>query len=589
MSLKKVKKNKNIGFVIPCYTEDKQKILITLESISKSIRLCVDKYHIEPIIFIIVDGKNKGKYNEYPTYQYLNELLNIKKENTLTMSYVSWKREQTNVDISFGMYDEKYKFMLFVKEKNQTKKDSLILIRKIIKYLNELKIEENKNLENDDIQIVELSPGYDIKNKLIIPNETFNNKMVHLIKKEFNINSIDLLFGTDVGTLIEPFTVIQLVESVCKNDNVMGVSGLVRVNSFEQRTKYKWLVLYQAFEYIIQQAITRAGQSIFRHVTCLPGCIQIFKMHDNCIGDILNKFEELPSDNMLSKIRAYLGEDRRYTCLIQYAHPESRMKLNANANVYTDVPDTWSVFLSQRRRWFLSSNANNITDVFSSSLPLIVRFIAFAQLWSTLFIFTNTVCFVRAIIFLCQIESVSACMLLIGVYIFLTGYKIIIAFLYSESLGEFAYFLLSIMIFFIISQPINLIIFIWALLTMDDYSWGKTQNIDNQLNNHLEKQLETTEQINNKKIDQQLLKKEIDPLLNNEQSSISCEYRKRKSLQTITICKNDFLNEIDEQKYSSTSISDSFSEESELENIGSMQNDDTVSDDSLIKFEIHMK
>lgn len=472
----KIPQGKNVGFLIPCYTENKQKIMTTINSIVESIRLCVDKYKIEPIIFIVVDGKCKGKYNEYATFQYMNEIFGV--DNKITMSYISWKNEKTTADISYGIYKNKYKYILFIKEKNQTKKDSLIMVRKIVKYLNERRAEEIKDFGNGDMRIVELMPGYDTKNKLNIPNEKFNEMMIKIIREKFGINTIDLLFGTDAGTQIEPFTITKLVESACKNEKIMGVSGFVKVDTFDQRSKYKWLVIYQSFEYVIQQVITRAGQSIFRHVTCLPGCVQIFKMHDNCIGEVLNKFEEQPTDGLLSKIRAYLGEDRRYTCLIQYAHPDARMKINTAADVYTDVPDKWSVFLSQRRRWFLSSNANNVSDMLSSSMPLIVRFIAFAQLWSSLFIFTNVICFIRVIIFVFEIRTAGMFLTLLGVYIFITVYKIFVAIKYSESLGEFAYFSLSMIIFFIMSQPVNLIVLLWALWTLDDYSWGKTQEVE---------------------------------------------------------------------------------------------------------------
>lgn len=449
-----------VGFVIPCYTENDKLLSATLTSLKDSIYVCNDKYKIKPIIFVIVDGKNRGLYNEHPTYKYMEQLLEV--TNKLTLTYTSWKREKVTVDVSYGTYHD-IKYVLLVKNTNQSKKDSLILIRKIIKYLNE-----------NDMSIEKRTASL----KFNLPNESFNMRLVDIIKRELGISSIEYLFGTDAGTHVGQLTPHRLLKSIIKNENIMGVSGFVRVDTYDPQTKYKWLVIYQTFEYIIQQVITRAGQSIFRHVTCLPGCVQLFRMHDNCIGDTINKFEEVPKDNMFSKIRAYLGEDRRYTCLIQYARPNSRMKMNTHADVYTDVPSTLSVFLSQRRRWFLSSNANNISDVMSSSLPIFVRFIAFVQLWGSLFVLTNAVCLARIVMFIIQGRVWYTLLVLFSAYIFISLYKCLIAIIYSESLGDLAYYLFSMIIFLFASVPLNVAIIFNAILTMDDFSWGKTQPID---------------------------------------------------------------------------------------------------------------
>jgi chitin synthase len=457
---KSLPRGTTVGFLMPCYSEDETRLENTMKSLKDTIRVSVEQYGINPIIFVVADGKCRGQFNEFPTYKYLNKMLDTK--NQLTLVYNSWKNERVIVDVSYGLYHN-IKYMLFVKEKNQSKKDSLIMVRKIIKCLNE------NNLPAKEVEDMPI---------LANQNKSFNKRIVNILKDEMKITSIDYLFGTDAGTIMDKFTVSRLLKSISKHEKIMGVSGFVRADTYEPQTKYKWLVIYQSFEYIIQQVITRAGQSIFRHVTCLPGCVQIFRMHDHCIGDILNKFEALPSNNILSKIRAYLGEDRRYTCLIQYAHPDARMKMNTHANVYTDVPDTWSVFLSQRRRWFLSSNANNITDIMSSSMPLFIRFIAFAQIWGALFILTNTVCFARFIMFIVQGRSLVVIMSMLSVYLFINAYKILVALIYSDSLGDFVYSILSILIFIVMSIPVNLAVMFYAIATMDDFSWGKTQRVN---------------------------------------------------------------------------------------------------------------
>jgi hypothetical protein len=194
------------------------------------------------------------------------------------------------------------------------------------------------------------------------------------------------------------------------------------------------------------------------------------------LGNTLNEFKKLPEDSLRQKIIAYLGEDRRYTCLTLYNNQDCKTKLCVDAVVYTDVPSTWSVFLSQRRRWFLSANANNIEDVKSSNLPLLIRGLAFIQLWNTAFMLINVVCVIR-IFYLTYFKTSEEAVIAFVLYIAVTCYKIGLTIKFTRDWKWFIYFICSLVAFTVISPAVNFIVTIYSLWTMDDFTWGHTQKV----------------------------------------------------------------------------------------------------------------
>ena len=72
---------------------------------------------------------------------------------------------------------------------------------------------------------------------------------------------------------------------------------------------------------------------------------QVIADYSNCNVDTLH------IKNLLS-----LGEDRYLTTLMTKHFPHMSYKFIPDAYALTAAPDTWSVLLSQRRRWINSTN-----------------------------------------------------------------------------------------------------------------------------------------------------------------------------------------------------------------------------------------
>jgi chitin synthase len=104
---------------------------------------------------------------------------------------------------------------------------------------------------------------------------------------------------------------------------------------------------------------------------------KVIKDYADCTVDTLHK------KNLLS-----LGEDRYLTTLMTKHFPAMSYKFIPDAYALTAAPDTWSILLSQRRRWINSTIHNLAELVFLKDLCgfccFSMRFVVFIDLFGTL-------------------------------------------------------------------------------------------------------------------------------------------------------------------------------------------------------------
>jgi chitin synthase len=65
-----------------------------------------------------------------------------------------------------------------------------------------------------------------------------------------------------------------MVSAMVKDDNVMGLCGETKIAN----KKSSWVSMIQVFEYYISHHLTKAFESVFGGVTCLPGCFSMYSM-----------------------------------------------------------------------------------------------------------------------------------------------------------------------------------------------------------------------------------------------------------------------------------------------------------------------
>jgi chitin synthase len=269
-----------------------------------------------------------------------------------------------------------------------------------------------------------------------------------------------------------------MIKKMMTNSKLVGLSGNVRIDLNVNSPFNPWTA-YQYFEYLYGQILTRSSQGVFGKITCLPGCIQIFSADPKLMDGPLDSFKELPSDESLfDNVLAFLGEDRRFTCLLLYQNPNCVTDIVLGSYGTTAVPDSFTVFFSQRRRWFLSSQANNVLDVLSDKLPIIIRVIAGAQILAsaiTPFVFIAIVC---SIIRLALSGSGRYYTLILGTSSLVWAFKILMIFFGSVSAVDFAVLFYGIFVHTVFGAFVQTYNIIHALSTMDDLGWGLTRQIE---------------------------------------------------------------------------------------------------------------
>lgn len=430
----------SIAFAVPCYTEDYDQVCVTMTSLMNSIKYARELMPFKPVFYVLVDGMNRGKGCSKTTYEYVLDVIGGGLSEDLNVKYTSWKECDNTCRVSYGKWND-VDIVVIGKQINQGKKDSLILVRDIVHNLND----------------------YDHYTSAF---RKFYSEDHH---------KFDYIVGVDTGSYFSENAIYNLLKKIHNDKDILGVSGFIKVHLNSQNYLNFW-TFYQYFEYIFQQGLTRLGQSFLGAVTCLPGCLQIIRVSDETMGKPLESFRKLPKNNShLEKVRAYLGEDRRFTCLMLYNNPHKKIVLSTDALVYTDVPYKFSVLLSQRRRWFLSSQANNIRD-FLSNLPILIRFVAIIQVWTFVFTLVTLVCLARLIWIIVMNHNLIV-LAAFSSMIFITIYKNILALCYSDSIGKFIYMFLSMITYTLICPFINTFFGIYAIWYMDDYNWGKTQQV----------------------------------------------------------------------------------------------------------------
>jgi chitin synthase len=119
--------------------------------------------------------------------------------------------------------------------------------------------------------------------------------------------------------------------------------------------------------------MTKAFESMFGGVTCLPGCFSMYRIKapKGASGywvpilanpDIVEHYSENVVDTLHKKNLLLLGEDRYLTTLMLKTFPKRKNIFLPSAVCKTVVPDTFRVLLSQRRRW-INSTVHNLAEL----------------------------------------------------------------------------------------------------------------------------------------------------------------------------------------------------------------------------------
>ncbi|RMD39399.1 hypothetical protein DV735_g5730, partial [Chaetothyriales sp. CBS 134920] len=445
---------------VPAYTEDEDSLRRAIDSAARM------KYDDKrKLLIVICDGMIIGQGNDRPTPRIVLDILGVSETvdpEPLSFESLGEGMKQHNMGkVYSGLYEVQghiVPFLVVVKigkpsevsrPGNRGKRDSQMVIMRFL----------NRVHYNLPMSPLELEMHHQIRN-IIGVNPTFYEFMLQI----------------DADTVVAPDSATRFVASFLHDTRLIAVCGETSLSN----AKSSMVTMIQVYEYYISHNLTKAFESLFGSVTCLPGCFTMYRIRAAESGkplfvsrEIIEDYSQIRVDTLHMKNLLHLGEDRYLTTLLLKHHPKYKTKYISRAHAWTIAPDSWKVFLSQRRRW-INSTVHNLIEL----IPLqqlcgfccfSMRFVVLLDLLSTV-VGPVTVAYIVYLIVLLGLQTevvpLTAFILLGAIY----GLQAIIFMLRRK------WEMIGWMIVYILAMPIfSLALPLYAFWHMDDFSWGNTR------------------------------------------------------------------------------------------------------------------
>ncbi|KAG9245249.1 putative chitin synthase 8 [Calycina marina] len=445
---------------VPAYTEDEDSLRRAIDSAA---RMRYDDKR--KLLVIICDGMIIGQGNDRPTPRIVLDILGVADTvdpEPLSFESLGEGMKQHNMGkVYSGLYEVQghiVPFLVVVKigkpsevsrPGNRGKRDSQMVIMRFL----------NRVHYNTAMSPLELEMYHQIRN-IIGVNPTFYEFMLQI----------------DADTVVAADSASRMVSAFLDDTRLIGVCGETALTN----AKSSFVTMIQVYEYYISHNLSKAFESLFGSVTCLPGCFTMYRIRAVDSGkplfvshEIVTNYATIRVDTLHMKNLLHLGEDRFLTTLLLKHHPKYKTKYLMRAHAWTIAPDSWKIFLSQRRRW-INSTVHNLCELVPMTelcgfCCFSMRFIVFIDLLSTL-VQPVTVAYIIylivTVILTPNIIPITAFILLGAIY----GLQAIIFILRRkwEMIGWMILYILAIPVF---SFGLPL----YSFWHMDDFSWGNTR------------------------------------------------------------------------------------------------------------------
>ncbi|KAI9828241.1 MAG: hypothetical protein M1826_006067 [Phylliscum demangeonii] len=445
---------------VPAYTEDEDSLRRAIDSAA---RMRYDDKR--KLLIIICDGVIVGQGNDRPTPRIVLDILGVSEEvdpESLSFESLGEGMKQHNMGkVYAGLYEVQghiVPFLVVVKvgkpsevsrPGNRGKRDSQMVIMRFLHRVH----------YNQPMSPLELEMHHQIRNVIGV-NPAFYEFMLQI----------------DADTVVAPDSATRMVAQFLHDTRIIGLCGETGLTN----AKSSIITMIQVYEYYISHNLSKAFESLFGSVTCLPGCFSMYRIRAADTGkplfvspEVVNGYAEIRVDTLHMKNLLHLGEDRYLTTLLLKHHPKYKTKFIFDAHAWTIAPERWSIFMSQRRRW-INSTVHNLMEL----MPLqqlcgfccfSMRFIVFLDLLSTI-VQPVTVAYIAYLIVQVARKSnlvpLTAFILLGAIY----GLQAVIFILRRK------WEMIGWMIIYILAMPIfSFGLPLYAFWHMDDFSWGNTR------------------------------------------------------------------------------------------------------------------
>ncbi|KXN67520.1 glycosyltransferase family 2 protein, partial [Conidiobolus coronatus NRRL 28638] len=447
---------------IPCYTENEDSIRASLDSIAEL------KYdHRRKLMFIITDGMVIGSGCDKSTPDILCEILGIEKPDFETnckyFESVGEGKKQHNRGVVYsGLYQSEGSSVPYllvvkvgrpderVKPGNRGKRDSQIVL---MRFLNRV--------------------HYDT------PMWPLEIEMYHHIKNVIGVDPklYEYVLMVDADTRVLSDSLTRLISTMQRDNRIAGLCGETQLENEND----SFTTMIQIYEYYISHHLSKAFESLFGTVTCLPGCFCMYRIRSVknaplLISDkVIKEYSRSDVNTLHLKNLLWLGEDRYLTTLMMKHFPNYKLKFTPDAKCLTVAPHKFNVLLSQRRRWINSTIHNLLELVMLKDMCgfccFSMRFVVLLDLMGTL-ILPATVFYLAYIIIAACVgfQYISNLSLIIMGSIYILQALIFILKHQWQHIGW--------MIFYLIGMPLfNVFIPMYSYWHLDDFSWGNTRQV----------------------------------------------------------------------------------------------------------------
>jgi len=378
--------------LVTAYSEGEAGIRSTLDSVAMT-----DYPNSHKTILVICDGIIKGKGETMATPEICLGMMKdhaILPDEVPAFSYVavaSGSKRHNMAKVYSGFYD--YGVDSSIPVERQQRVPMMVIVK--CGTPDEASKSKPGNRGKRDSQIILMS---------FLQKVMFDERMTELEFEMFNglwkVTGIspdfyEVVLMVDADTKVFPDSLTHMVSAMIKDPEIMGLCGETKIAN----KRATWVSAIQVFEYFISHHLSKSFESVFGGVTCLPGCFCMYRIKTPKGGanywvpilanpDVVEHYSENVVDTLHKKNLLLLGEDRYLSTLMLRTFPKRKQVFVPQAVCKTTVPESFSVLLSQRRRW-INSTVHNLMELvlvrdLCGTFCFSMQFVVFIDLIGTL-------------------------------------------------------------------------------------------------------------------------------------------------------------------------------------------------------------
>ncbi|KAH0551736.1 hypothetical protein GP486_007046 [Trichoglossum hirsutum] len=454
--------DKFVVCLVPVYTEGEDQMRKSIDSLA-----ALQYDNKRKLICVICDGIVVGDRNDRPTPHIILNILGVDPKvdpPALPFKSIGLGNEELNYGrVYSGLYEHGGNVVPFIvvvkvgKESEQArakpghrgKRDSQVLLLQFL-----LRVHHRSAMSP-----LELEMFHQINNIIGVDPELY-----------------EYLLMIDADTRVSEDSLNRLVACCSRDSKVAGICGETILENEER----SWWTMIQVYEYYTSYHLTKAFESVFGSVTCLPGCFCMYRLRTADKGrpliiseTVLNAYADGGVDTLHKRNLLSLGEDRFLTTLMMKQFPHMSYRFTGQAYAATTVPESWRVFYSQRRRWINSAIHNLVELVMLPDMCgwccFSMRFVVLVDLIGT-FILPATAISLGYLLY--KVAKHSGLPEIISLVMVAITYVLqAMVFIIKRQWQHIGW-----MVIYVIAFPIySVILPIYSFWKQDDFSWGGTR------------------------------------------------------------------------------------------------------------------